>query len=219
MGVDPAARGTDRAAAERLVDVSRETWTRWEALVAALDKWQATMNLVAPNTLATVWTRHVADGAQLLPLAPQDARMWVDLGSGGGFPGLVVAAALAGRTQVHLVESNLKKAAFLREAARTMDVAVTVHAARAEAVLGPVVPRADVVSARALAPLADLIAMAAPLLKTGAVGLFPKGEKAEAELTAAAKSWNINASFHPSLTEPDARIVRVDGLAERRGAE
>ncbi|GLK81584.1 16S rRNA (guanine(527)-N(7))-methyltransferase RsmG [Methylopila turkensis] len=219
MAVDPAARRADRAAAERLVHVSRETWARWEALVAALDKWQATTNLVAPTTLATVWTRHVADGAQLLPLAPQDCQTWVDLGSGGGFPGLVVAAALAGRTQVHLVESNLKKAAFLREAARAMDVAVTVHAARADAVLGSVVTRADVVSARALAPLADLVAMAAPLLKTGAVGLFPKGAKAEAELTAAAKSWNINASFHPSLTEPDARIVRVDGLAERRGVE
>lgn len=216
LAIDPALRRTDRAAAEALVDVSRETWERLEALVATLDRWQATTNLVAPTTLSTIWTRHVADGAQLAALAPDPVATWVDLGSGGGFPGLVVAAVLAGTADVHLVESNLKKAAFLREAARAMAVSVTVHPDRAETVVGRKIPRADAVSARALASLSDLLAIAAPLLTTGAVGLFPKGEKAEAELTEARECWNIDASFHRSLTDPDARIVRVFGLEKRR---
>lgn len=205
-----SAREDDRAAAERLVDVSRETWARLDAYVALLDKWQATTNLVAPATLEAVWTRHVADSAQLVALAPESAKVWVDLGSGGGFPGLVVAAMLHGRARVHLVESVAKKAAFLREAARAMGVAVDVHAARAEAVVAGMT--ADVVSARALAPLVDLVRLAAPLLKTGAVGLFPKGREAEAELTVTARCWTVEVSLHPSLTEPDARIVRIDQL-------
>jgi 16S rRNA (guanine527-N7)-methyltransferase len=209
-----SGREADRQAAERLIDVSRETWARLETLVATLDRWQATTNLVAPNTLNAVWTRHVADGAQLVPLAPPAPARWVDLGSGGGFPGLVVAAMLAGRTEVHLVESNGKKAAFLREAARAMGVAATVHAARAERALGCL--SADVVSARALAPLPVLVALAEPLLKTGAVGLFPKGREAVAELTETEKSWRFNASLHPSLTDPDARIVRIDRFDGRR---
>ncbi len=198
-----------RAEAERLVDVSRETWDRLDRLVAALERWQSTTNLVAPDTLAQVWTRHVADSLQLLPLAPR-AEVWVDLGSGGGFPGLVVAAALAGRTAVHLLESNAKKAAFLREAARLMDVPVVVRAERAEAVLARDPPVAEVVSARALAPLDRLLGLAAPLLKTGAVGLFPKGREASAELTRARESWRFEATLHPSVTEAEARVVRVE---------
>lgn len=214
MPADPALRAADRRAADRLVDVSRETWARLEALVATLDRWQATTNLVAPNTLPHVWTRHVADSAQLVALAPSAPRVWVDIGSGGGFPGLVVAAMLHGTTSVHLVESNAKKVAFLREAARAMGLAVLIHSERAEAILGSSIRSADVVSARALAPLADLVRLAAPLLKTGAIGLFPKGATVAAELTAARKSWHIEASSHPSLTEPDARIVRVDALRD-----
>ncbi|MFC3691480.1 16S rRNA (guanine(527)-N(7))-methyltransferase RsmG [Chenggangzhangella methanolivorans] len=191
------------------MNVSRETWARLDAYVALLDKWQATTNLVAPSTLEAVWTRHVADSAQIMTLAPAHATVWVDFGSGAGFPGLVVAA-LRPDIRVHLVESNGKKAAFLREAARAMGVEALVHGARAEAIAGSAVTSADVVSARALAPLADLVRLAAPLLKTGAVGLFPKGREAEAELTVTAKSWNVEASLHPSLTEPDARIVRID---------
>lgn len=203
-------RAEGRAAAERLVDVSRETWERLDRLVAALDKWQATTNLVAPNTLDTVWTRHVADSVQLVALAPGAPKAWVDLGSGGGFPGLVVAAMIGDETRVHLVESNGKKAAFLREGARAIGVRVEVHAARAEDVVGTL--DADVVSARALAPLETLVRLAAPLLKSGSVGLFPKGREAEAELTVTAKSWRLDASLHPSLTEPEARIVRIDSF-------
>lgn len=207
-------RAIDRAAAERLIDVSRETWARLDAFVAALDRWQAKTNLVAPTTLDVVWTRHIADSAQLVALAPANCDAWVDLGAGGGFPGLVVAAMLEGRTRVHLVESNGKKAAFLREAARAMGVTATVHAERAEAAIEGL--SAAVVSARALAALPDLLAIAAPLLKTGATGLFPKGREAVAELTEARKSWKFEASLHESRTDPDARIVRVnrfDGAA------
>lgn len=172
-----------------------------------LERWQKTTNLVAPDTLPTVWTRHVADSAQLVALAPPDARTWVDLGAGGGFPGLVVAAILEGRTACHLVESNGKKAAFLREAARTMGLAVAVHPVRAE---HSPIDRADVVSARALAPLSTLLDLAGPLLKSGAIGLFPKGREAAAELTVAEKSWRFAASLHPSRTESDARVICVE---------
>lgn len=203
-------RTADRTAAERLVDVSRETWARLDTLVATLDRWQAKTNLVAPNTLDEIWTRHVADSAQLVALVPPEPARWVDIGSGGGFPALVVAAMLSGKTQVHLVESNGKKAAFLREAARAMGVTVAVHAERAEAALAGL--SADVVTARALAPLAALLGLAAPLLKTGAVGLFPKGRDASSELTEAEKSWRFRASLHPSLTDENARIVRVEAF-------
>jgi 16S rRNA (guanine527-N7)-methyltransferase len=206
-------RSDDRKAAERLVNVSRETWVRFERLVAALDRWQPAINLVAPATLPQIWTRHVADSAQLVALAPARPRSWVDLGSGGGFPGLVIAAIVAADCEVHLVESTAKKAAFLREAARAMGVTVTVHAARVEPVAANL--RADVVSARALAPLADLLRLAEPLLKTGASGLFPKGREAAAELTEARKCWRFSASLHPSLTDPEARIVRIDRFEGR----
>ena len=205
-------RAEDRAAAERLVDVSRETWARLERLVEALDHWQAKTNLVSPATLPVIWTRHVADSLQLLRLAPAQVSAWVDIGSGGGFPGLVVAAALAPEGEVHLVESNLKKAAFLREAARGLGGSARVHADRAEKVLGRAVTEADVISARALAPLAQLLDLASPLLKTGAIGLFPKGKEAEAELTEAQESWRFKASLHPSLTDPAACIVRIDAF-------
>lgn len=206
------ARDEDRVAAGRLIDVSRETWGRLERLVEALDRWQPAINLVAPATLAQVWTRHVADSVQLVALAPRPVASWVDLGSGAGFPGLVVAAMLESCT-VHLVESTAKKAAFLREAARAMGVSVTVHAARVEhAAIGL---KAEIVSARALAPLADLLGLAEPLLTTGAIGLFPKGREAASELTRAQECWRFNASLHPSRTDPEARIVRIDRFEGR----
>lgn len=205
-------RAADCAAAERLVDVPRETWARLEGLVQALDRWQAKTNLVSPATLPVIWTRHVTDSLQLLRFAPTPFNTWVDIGSGGGFPGLVIAAALGSQGEVHLVESNLKKAAFLREAARDLGGSVHVHSDRAEKVLGRTVTKADVISARALAPLAQLLDLASPLLKTGAIGLFPKGKEAEAELTEAQESWRFKASLHPSLTDPAACIVRIDAF-------
>ncbi len=202
----------DRARALALIPVSRETLARLDQFVALLLQWQARINLVAPSTLPVLWTRHVVDSLQLLNLAP-DAKIWVDLGSGGGFPGLVLACALAERlgAVVHLVESNAKKAAFLREAARITQAPANVHGERIETFSKTFRDRADAVTARALAPLVDLITLAEPLLKTGAKGLFLKGRDVEAELTAASKYWNIRATLVPSLTDPHGRIVVLDG--------
>ena len=206
----------DRDRALALTPVSRETLARLDRFVAVLVAWQRRINLIAPSTEAKIWTRHIADSLQLVALAPQ-ARIWADLGSGAGFPGLVIACVLAEEpaAQVHLVESNGKKAAFLREAVRATDAPAIVHAMRAEDFIAAPAERAgpiDVVTARALAPLPKLLAMAYPLLKTGVLGLFPKGQDVAAELTDAAKCWRIQASLAMSRTDPKARIVVVRGL-------
>ena len=202
----------DKAAARTLFGetVSRETWERLEHFVDLLLRWQRSTNLVAASTMPQAWTRHVADSLQLMTLAP-DARRWIDLGSGAGFPGLVIACALAGKSgaQVHLVESVQKKAAFLRAVVSDLSLPAIVHARRIEDFVSATTERFDVVTARALAPLEKLIGYAIPLLTTGAIGLFPKGQDVEAELTQASKSWRIEADLLPSRTDPRSRIVRV----------
>ena len=198
-------------------DVSRETSARLDILINELARWQKIKNLVGPSTLPEVWTRHVADSLQLLAVAPE-ARRWLDLGSGAGFPGLVIAAALAGQggAEVHLVESNSRKCAFLRHAARLMGAPAQVHEARIEAIVFPgfAARGIEVVTARALAPLEELVAWTEPLLKSGAVGLFPKGREVQSELTAASKSWRLDAELIPSRTDPSGRIVRIGPLQE-----
>lgn len=191
-------------------EIPPQVLARLDLFVPALLQWQATTNLVAPSTLPELWTRHIADSLQLLPLAP-DAKHWVDLGSGGGFPGLVLACAIAERpgTIVHLVESNLKKAAFLREAARLTGAPARVHAVRIEDFVDHFAEPVEIVTARALATLENLIESAYPLLKRGAQALFLKGRDIEAELTAASKCWTIEAELIPSATDSFGRIVRV----------
>lgn len=214
----PAPRGAshdltlDRAEALRLADVSPEAAARLDRFVALLRAWQPAINLVAPSTMGQLWTRHVADSLQLLRLAPE-AGVWIDLGSGAGFPGLVIACALAGRpgAAVHLVESNGKKAAFLREAARQAGAPAVVHHMRIEGFLAQA-PEADVVTARALAPLATLCGWIAPLVERGAQALLPKGQDVEAELTEASKYWKIQASLVPSITSPDGGVLMVREL-------
>ncbi len=208
----------DRDAALRLTPVSRETLRRLDLLVDTLLTWNATTNLIAASTVPHLWTRHIADSLQLLDLAPE-ARVWIDLGSGAGFPGLVIACALAdtpGAT-VHLVESNAKKAAFLREAARITGAPAVIHPERIEKFVDGFRSRVDAVTARALAPLKDLLDQSVSLLKTGALGLFSKGQDVDAELTEATKYWNINADLAPSRTDSKGRIVLVRAL-ERRAA-
>ncbi|HEY2527023.1 MAG TPA: 16S rRNA (guanine(527)-N(7))-methyltransferase RsmG [Xanthobacteraceae bacterium] len=207
---------SDRSRALAVTPVSRETSARLDRFVALLVNWQRRTNLIAASTVPTIWTRHIADSLQLLALAPQ-ALTWVDLGSGAGFPGLPIACALADRpgARVHLVESNAKKAAFLREAVRHTGAPALVHAVRiADFVTGFQVP-ADVVTARALASLAELLAAAYPLLRAGALGLFPKGQDVATELTEAAKCWNIEATLVPSRTDPKAQIVLVRHIARK----
>jgi 16S rRNA (guanine527-N7)-methyltransferase len=206
----------DRARALELIPVSRETLARLDAFVDVLLLWQNKLNLVAGSTLSRLWTRHVADSLQLLPLAPR-ARAWVDLGAGGGFPGLPIACALADTpgAEVHLVESNGKKAAFLREAVRLVGLPAEVHNQRAEKFGESWGRTADVVTARALAPLKILCDQAFPLVDRGAIGLFPKGQDVDAELTEAAKYWTIEASKMPSRTSPEGCIVVISSLEPR----
>ena len=203
----------DRSRALALTPVSRETLDRLDRFVAVLLAWQQHTNLIAASTEPTLWTRHVADSLQLLRLAPQ-ARIWVDLGSGGGFPGLVIACALADMpgARVHLVESSTKKATFLREAVRAAGAPAEVHAVRIQDFVENLAVPVDVVTARALAPLAGLLTATYPLLKAGTLGLFPKGQDVDAELTAAAKCWSIQSSLVPSLTDARAKIVCISGI-------
>ncbi len=205
----------DRAAALALRPVSRETAERLDILARELRRWQEIKNLVGPGTLDQVWMRHIADSLQLLDVA-QEAKTWVDLGSGAGFPGLVLAITGFERNgmRVDLVESNGRKCAFLRHVARLTGTSVTIHQARVEAVIGRF-QGANIVTARALAPLPQLLAWAEPLLTTGTIGLFPKGREAAAELTEAAKSWRFEAELVPSRIDSDGQIVRIHSLKAR----
>lgn len=198
------------------LDVSRETFGRLDVLATELSRWQGIKNLVGPSTLSQVWDRHIADSLQLLDMNP-DARHWLDLGSGAGFPGLVVALAGVERgLTVSLVESNDRKCAFLRHVARLAGVKVTVHAERLETVVPGYVGKADVVSARALAPLSQLLALTEPLLKAGTTGVFPKGKEAASELTEAEKRWHFQLEILPSRTDSDARVLRIASLETKR---
>jgi 16S rRNA (guanine527-N7)-methyltransferase len=203
------ALAADKAAALALTPVSRETEARLDRYVGLLRQWQVKTNLVAPSTLPLIWTRHVADSLQLVALAP-DARIWVDLGSGGGFPGIVLACVAADRGgHVHLVERNAKKAAFLREALRVTGGAGSVHHAEIGDYVDSVRDPVDCVTARALAPLNLLLRFAAPLIGSGAKALFLKGQDVEAELTEATKYWKITPVLHPSRTG-NGEIVEID---------
>jgi 16S rRNA (guanine527-N7)-methyltransferase len=210
---------SDKGVALALTPVSRETEARLDRYVALLLEWQAKTNLVAPSTLPNLWTRHISDSLQLLSLAPI-AKTWIDLGSGGGFPGVVLACALVetpGAT-VHLVERIAKKAAFLREAIRVTGAAGAVHLAD----IGDTVERfagaVDCVTARAVAPLHQLIGFAEPLVKRGAKALFLKGQDVEAELTEATKYWKIEPKLHSSRTGGQGWIVELDKIERRNAA-
>jgi 16S rRNA (guanine527-N7)-methyltransferase len=210
----------DRASALALTPVSRETADRLDRFVALLLTWQATTQLVATSTVPRLWSRHIADSLQLLDIMP-DARTWIDLGSGAGFPGLVLACALAEKpnAHVHLVEANMKKAAFLREAIRVTGAPASVHAERIEAFVQNFRGTPDVITARALAPLKDLLDQSVELFATpDTVGVFPKGQDVGAELTEATKYWSMRTDLIPSRTDPKARIVVVRTLERRSPA-
>jgi 16S rRNA (guanine527-N7)-methyltransferase len=198
----------------RLVPVSRETEARLDAFVDLLDRWRHKTNLISNSTFASVWTRHIADSAQVLALAPE-ARRWLDMGSGAGFPGLVIAIALANvpGAIVHCVESDRRKAAFLREAARATGAAAVIHPERVEAIepesLGPV----DAVTARAFAPLPLALKLAKPWIERGAVAVFPRGESAKDQIAALPEAppeaWAYAIETLPSVVNPKAAILRI----------
>ena len=214
QGLDLAA---DKARALALTPVSRETEKRLDSFVEVLLLWQKRQNLIATSTIPQIWTRHVADSLQLLPLAA-GAKIWADFGSGGGFPGIALACALTERagTMVHLIESVGKKVTFLGEAVRATGANAVVHHTRAEDFAKSCAEPVDAVTARAVAPLKTLCDQALPLIAKGAIGLFPKGQDVDAELTEAAKYWTIQATKVPSVTSPDGRIVVIRGLVKRK---
>jgi 16S rRNA (guanine527-N7)-methyltransferase len=200
----------DRRAALRLVPVSRETEARLAVFVDLLDRWRRKTNLIADSTFPSVWTRHIADSAQLIALAP-DAKRWVDMGSGAGFPGLVIAIQLADvpGAVVHCIESDQRKCAFLREAARATGAAAQIHALRVEAIapenLGPV----DAVTARAFAPLPLTLKLARPWMERGAVAVFPRGESARDQIAALPQAGAYAIETMSSVVNPKAAILRI----------
>jgi 16S rRNA (guanine527-N7)-methyltransferase len=206
-------------------DVSRETLERIQIYERLLRQWQKAVNLVAPSTLDDLWHRHFADSAQILPLAGEHPTPWLDIGSGGGFPGLVCAILLADKPyasgappRVTLVESHVRKGAFLREVARQTGLAQVVDILSIRIETLPTqdnLPRPAVISARALAALDRLLALAAPLFGPSTVGLFPKGQGAEAEVAQAQSAWRFEADLVSSRTEPGGRIVVVRHLAPK----
>lgn len=200
----------DAAAFQAATGVSRETLDRLTAYHDLLLKWQPKINLVGPATLAEAWRRHFLDSAQLFPLLPGPPSRLADLGSGAGFPGLVLAAMGAG--DVHLIESDARKCAFLREAARVMGVAATVHNRRIEAVT-PL--NADFITARALAPVAELIRLGTPHLRAGGEFLLLKGRNVDAELTEATKYWIMAAQRQPSRSDDEGCVLRLFDVAAR----
>lgn len=207
---------SDKTAALALTPVSRETEARLDRYVSLLIEWQAKTNLIAPSTLPQLWTRHISDSLQLLDLAPS-ARTWLDFGSGGGFPGVVLACAMAehGGAMVQLVERNAKKAAFLREVLRVTGAAGSVVLADIGDYVDSLRRPVDCITARAVAPLHMLLGFAAPLVQQGTKALFLKGQDVEAELTEATKYWKIEPLLHPSRTGGHGWIVELNSIERR----
>lgn len=222
-GVDDDGFGPAELA--RLVNVSRETLTDLGRFRQMLGKWNQRVDLVGPRELARFWRRHALDSAQLLHHAPDEARNFVDLGSGAGFPGIVLALQLRERprARLQLIEADHKKAVFLRQALYELAAPAFVVTMRIEKAANlsaspgsapDILPQtADVVSARALAPLPKLLEYANPWLTKKGCGLFLKGQGVEAELTEAAISWKYVASRIPSLADPGGVVLRVEALS------
>lgn len=192
--------------------VSRETLQRLEAFESEFRKWSARINLAAPSTLDDLWRRHILDSAQLAVLAP-DARRWLDLGSGGGFPGAVMAILLRERADSHidLVESNHKKASFLRSVLASCGAPATVHVCRIEDAASRV-GTPEIVTARALAPLTRLLGLAEPWLGGGTRALFHKGRDYAAEIAESHDAWRFDLIEHRSRIDPESRILEISGL-------
>ena len=188
--------------------VSRESRLRIETYVELLLSWQRKINLIGPATASSVWERHVRDALQLLPLLPEGTRTMAELGAGAGIPGLVIA--MAADLDIHLYESNGKKAAFLREAARQTRTRARIHMVRLETLQNnPDVPTVQCVVARALAPLPLLLEYAEPFLSRGAVGLFHKGQDVDVELTEATKYWKMKFTKHTSRCDSRGVILEI----------
>ncbi len=194
------------------LDVSRETFEALEAFVALVEKWTPAINLVSKSAVRNLWERHIIDSAQLFVFCSPSAKRWIDIGSGGGFPGLVIAIlakeALP-NLKVTLVESDQRKATFLRQAAQSLELSVAVLSNRIESV-APL--EADVISARALAPLGELLHLVDGHLCHDGVALFPKGARHADELDEARKDWRFDVTAHPSISDPAAAILEIRNI-------
>ena len=197
-----------------IISVSHETLARLEAYAELLTRWSARINLIGRDTIADLWRRHILDSAQLRAFVPDRARNMIDLGSGAGLPGLVLA--ILGAPGVELVEADSRKCAFLREAARITEAPVTLRPCRIEAVSPHPV---DFVTARACAPLDRLLGLAEPFLAPDSECLFLKGERVGEELTLARKRWTMTPSLHQSRSDPRGVVLRLQQVARepRRG--
>ena len=192
-------------------DVSRETYERLKAYQALVEKWTPKINLISRKSVPEIWERHIADSVQIFDLVERAAH-WVDLGSGGGFPGIPVAILNAEAQTVGaitLVESDQRKVAFLRAAGRELDLPIVVKAARIEE-LPPL--KADVLSARALAELSVLLGFAERHLSEGGTALFPKGAKWEMEIAETKDAWRYSFDSIPSKTNPEAAILKIRNI-------
>jgi 16S rRNA (guanine527-N7)-methyltransferase len=207
----------DRARALALVPVSPETEARLAIYVELLGRWRKVTNLISAASFAEVWTRHIADSAQLLALAPQ-ARRWVDMGSGAGFPGMVIAIQLADApaARVHCLESDRRKCAFLREVARATGAPAEIHPVRIESIDPATLAPVDAVTARAFAPLPRLIEFAKVWLAQGAAGVFPRGRSAEAQLEITPAASDLAIDIFASKLDPEAAILRVRSAPKAR---
>jgi len=217
--MDSIARIDSPESFQRTFEISRETLDRLKTYAQLLVRWQKTINLVAPSTLSDFWHRHFADSAQLWRYRPPEARVWLDIGSGAGFPGLVLAilGAEAGATHHILIESDSRKAAFLREVGRETGITVDILGMRIE---NPQtcakVSAVDCITARALAPLPRLLEMSAPYFSPSTLGLFLKGRDVAVEIEQAAESWRFAYELKPSVTDRDARVVLLKALKPKR---
>lgn len=191
-------------------DVSRETFAKLEIYAALLEKWQNSINLVSKNTLPDLWQRHFLDSAQIYPLVKDAEGALADIGSGAGFPGLVLS--VLGKADVYLVESDRRKTVFLREAARACDVNATVHACRIE---DTPVTEAAIVTARALAPLPQLLDYAAPLLAEDGRCIFLKGRTAAEEITTAREKWNFFLEKQSSIADEQGAVLMLKEISRK----
>ena len=194
----------------KVFNVSRESLEKLQIYTDLLEKWQKSMNLVGPQEMARIWSRHIADSLQLIEYLPDKAKTATDLGSGAGIPGIILAVVLGSDFHIHLVESNGKKAAFLREAIRCLNISAEVHCRRIETLYqeewaGCI----DVVFARALAPLPKLLDLASPIVKKNGNFLFLKGLDVDSELTETTKYWSIEYEKYPSRTNVGGCILNI----------
>lgn len=194
------------------LDVSRETSERLELFVALLTKWTKSINLIAPNSVSDIWNRHIIDSAQIYNLGPKTWDHWIDIGSGGGLPALVVAILDTDQQLMTLIESDQRKCLFLQTVRRELSLNVAVINSRIES--ADVRP-ATVLSARALAPLTTLLEHANRLLSPNGTALFSKGARFQEELDQAKKSWHFEVTTHPSQTSDDARVLEISGIHRR----